>query len=238
MAAPEFNGRHGADDASVAVEERHRDDNLVLLGVVEALGEKLAVVDDVVMGEQDALGQAGGSAGVLDVGDVVVGDVVGQAALGVKQRGPVGRVEVDGVCELEVEAVTGAAENFFVVGVLVLVPEEERLHARAGKRELQLVRAVGGVDVDQRGAGAGAAHVHHDPLDAVGGPEADAVAAADAQRPEAAGDTIGFRAEFGPGEALLLMATGDGETVRVAAGGAVQQVADGQLEQRTAGPCA
>ncbi len=192
MAAPELSGGHGADDAAVAVEERHGNDDLVLLGVVEALGEKLPVVDDVVMGEQHALGQAGGSAGVLDVGDVVDGDVVGQAAFGVEQRGPLRRVEVDGVLERKVESVAGAAQNLFVVGVLVLVPEEERLHARAREGELQLVGAVGGVDVDQRGAGAGAAHVHHDPLDAVGGPEADAVAAADAERPEAARDAIGL----------------------------------------------
>src|ERR1039458_8626576 len=78
----------------------------------------------------------------------------------------------------ESKAVAGAAEDLLVVGVPVLVPEEERLHARALQSELQLVGAVGGVDVDQCGSGAGAAHVHHDPFDAVGGPDADAVAAA------------------------------------------------------------
>ena len=41
MAAPVLTARHGADDASVAVEERHRHDDLVLLGVVESLREKL-----------------------------------------------------------------------------------------------------------------------------------------------------------------------------------------------------
>ena len=87
-AAPELTANHGADDAAEAVEERHGDNDLVDLGVMEALGEELAVVDDVVMGEQDALGEAGGAAGVLNVGDVVRGDVVGQAALGVEQGGP------------------------------------------------------------------------------------------------------------------------------------------------------
>ena len=77
-------GAHGADDAAVAVEERHGDDDLVLLGVVKSLGEKLAVVDHVVVGEHHALGQAGGSAGVLDVGDIVDGDVIGQLAIGAR----------------------------------------------------------------------------------------------------------------------------------------------------------
>jgi pentose-5-phosphate-3-epimerase len=58
-------------------------------------------------------------------------DVVGQAAFGVEEGGPLGRVEVDGVLEFQVEAVAGAAEDFFVVGALVFVPEEEGLHARA-----------------------------------------------------------------------------------------------------------
>ena len=235
MAAPVVDRGHGADDAAVAVEERHGHDDLVLLGVVEALGQELAVVDDVVMGEQDALGQAGGAAGVLDVGHVVDGDMVGQLALGVEQRRPLGRVEVDGVFQLEIEAVAGAAQNLLVVGALVFVPEEERLHARAFCRvNCELVGAVGGIDVDQRGAGAGAAHVHHDPLDAVGGPEADAVAAADAERPEPAGHAVGLGAELGPGKALSLVAGGHGQAVGKAIGGAVEQVADGQFQQRPA----
>ena len=81
---------HGSDDAAVAVEERHGDDDFVLLGVVKSLGEELAVVDHVVMGEHDALGQAGGAAGVLDVCDVVDGNVIGEPAFGIEQRWPLG----------------------------------------------------------------------------------------------------------------------------------------------------
>ena len=95
--------------------------------------------------------------------------------------------------------------------------------------------AIGGVDVDQRGSSAGAAHVHHGPLDAIGGPDADAVAVPNAERPEAAGDAVGHGGELGPGETLALMATDDGEAVGVAAGGAVEQAADGQIEERAAG---
>ena len=134
-----------------------------------------------------------------------------------------------------VKAVAGAAEDLLVVGVAVLVPEEECLHARALQGELQLVGAVGGIDVDQGGSGAGGAHVHHHPLDAVGGPDADAVAAPYAQRPEAAGDAVGLGRELGPCEALLLVAGGHGEAVGIAAGGAVEQAADGQIEERAAG---
>ena len=171
----------------------------------------------------------------MDVGDVLRIDVIGQAALGVEQGGPLGRVEVDDVPERVVNAVAGAGENILVVGVLVLVPEKERLHARALKGELQLVGAIGGVDVDQSRAGAGDAHVHHRPFNTIRRPDADAVAAADTESPESAGDAVGHGGEFGPGEALALMATDDGGAVGVAAGGAVEQAADGQIEERAAG---
>ena len=217
------------------MEERDGDDDLVDLGVMKALGEELAIVDDVVMGEHDTLGQAGGTAGVLDVGDVLGIDVVGQAALGVEEGGPLGGVEVDDVLELMIKAVTGAGEDVLIVGVLVLVPEEEGFQARALKGVLQLVGAVGWVDVDQRGSGTGDAHVHHRPFNTIGGPDADAVAAPYAQRPKAAGDAVGFGGEFGPGEALLLVAGGHGEAVGIAAGGAVEQAADGQIKERAAG---
>ena len=49
--------------------------------------------------------------------------------------------------------------NSTAIGVLVAAPEEERLHPRTGQRELQLVRAVGGVHVNQHDAGTrGGAH--------------------------------------------------------------------------------
>ena len=136
---------HGADDAAVAVEERHGNDDLVLFGVVEALRQKLPVVDHVVVGEQHALGQAGGAAGVLDVGHVVNGHVIRQPAFGIEQRRPLGRVEIDGVFQRQVKAVARAAQNLLVIGVLVLVPQEESLHPRARESEPQLVRPVGGL---------------------------------------------------------------------------------------------
>ena len=226
---------HGADDATIAVEQGHRNHNLVLLGIVESLREKLPVVDDVVMGEQHALGQSSSAAGVLDVGHVVRGDVIRQTALGVEQRRPLGRIKVDGVLEREIKPVTRAAQNLLVIGSLVLVPKEESLHARALQSELKFVGAVRGIHVDQRRSGPCAAHVHHDPLDAVGGPEAHAVATADAQRPEPARHAVSLDAQLCPCEPLLLVTRGHGKALRKAAGGTVEQAADGQIEQCAVG---
>ena len=53
--------------------------------VVESLGKELAVVHHVVVRKHHAFGQAGGAAGVLDVGDIFDGDMIGQLA--VQHRG-------------------------------------------------------------------------------------------------------------------------------------------------------
>ena len=188
------------------------------------------------MRQHHALRQSGGPAGVLDVRDVVHGHVVRQPALGVEQRRPLRRIEIDGVFEREVEPMPRASQNLLVIGVLVLVPQEERLHARARQRELQLVRAVGGIHVDQRSPGPRATHVHHDPLDAVGGPQPHAVAAPDAQRPQAARHAVRLGAQLRPAQPPLLVARHQRRPLRPAIRLALQQVANRQFQQRLCRP--
>ena len=135
-----------------------------------------------------------------------------------------------------VEPVPRPAQNLLVVGALVLVPQEQRLHPRPRQRELQFVRAVGWVHVHQRRARPRAAHVHHDPLGAVGGPQANAVAAPNAQRPQSSRHAVRIVAQFTPGEALALVARNHRRPVANPVCRAVQQIANGQIEQRTARP--
>ena len=54
-----------------AVIERHRDADPILGRVVDSFSNEVAVVQDVVVGESRALGEAGGSGRVLDVDRVV-----------------------------------------------------------------------------------------------------------------------------------------------------------------------
>jgi uncharacterized ferredoxin-like protein len=63
------------------VVEGHGDADAFVLGVGAALGDEVAVVEDVVVGERRALGEAGGAARVLDV----VGVVEGKLGLPVSQ---------------------------------------------------------------------------------------------------------------------------------------------------------
>jgi hypothetical protein len=55
-----------------AVEHRHLDHHAVGGGEIHAVADALAVVDDVVMREHDALREAGGAGGVLHVAHVVL----------------------------------------------------------------------------------------------------------------------------------------------------------------------
>jgi hypothetical protein len=60
-----------AEDHAEAVVQRHRDADPVRLGVAAALADEEAVVEDVVVRQGGALGEAGGAGGVLDVDRVV-----------------------------------------------------------------------------------------------------------------------------------------------------------------------
>src|SRR5260370_9961635 len=85
--------------------------------------------------------------------------------------------------------------------------------------EPEFVRAVGGVDIDQDDAGSGGGVLHEDPLDAVTGPDAGAVAGGESEAGESAGDAGGFAIEFTPGEADVLMADDEGFAVGATGGG-------------------
>jgi hypothetical protein len=157
-----------------------------------------------------------------------------QPSIGVQQHRPLRRVEEDRVLERQVEPMARPAQNLLVVGVPVFVPKEERLHPRTRQRELQLVRAVCRVHIHQRRPGPRATHVHHHPLDAVGRPQAHAVATPNAQRPKPARHAIGRGAQLRPRQPLLLVARSHRQPIREAIRRALQQVANRQFQQR---PC-
>ena len=100
----------------------------------------------------------------------------------------------------------------------------------------QFVGAVGGVDVDQYDAGAGGAVLHEDPLDAVAGPYAGAVAWREPESGESAGDTGRFAIEFTPGEANILMADDEGFTLREPGGDVRKGLRDGFFQEGRRGP--
>src|SRR6185437_2488007 len=68
---------HAADNGAETVIERHGRADAVVRFAAERDADGHAVVDQVAVGEQHALGRAGGAGGVLDVGDVAGGGGIG-----------------------------------------------------------------------------------------------------------------------------------------------------------------
>src|ERR1017187_6587083 len=103
-------------------------------------------------------------------------------------------------------AVARVVEDGAIVGARVALAQEEGADARLLEHVAKFVRAVRGVDVDQDDARAGGGVLHQDPLDAVAGPYAGAVAGLQSQTGEPAGDAGGFLVQFTPRQTRVLMA--------------------------------
>ena len=206
---------HGADHAAEAVVQRHGRADAVLFGGVQRERDRHAVVDQVAVREQHALGRPGGAGGVLDVGDVVrawrrprrsrapPASIASQECL----------AEPDHMLQRAALAVARFVEDVAVVGARIVLAQEEGADARLLQDVAQFVRAVGGIDVDQHDAGARGGVLQQDPLDAVAGPDADAVAGRESQAGESARDARDFAIQLAPGEADVLVA--DDERVPV-----------------------
>ena len=104
-------------------------------------------------------------------------------------------------------------EDGAIVGARIALAEEEGANARLLQDVAELVRAIGGVDIDQHHPRAGGSVLHENPLDAVAGPNARAVAGRQSETRQAARHARGFAVEFTPGEARILMAHHQGFAV-------------------------
>ena len=166
----------------------------------------------------------------------MAGGVAGEiAAAG--EHGIPGRIaEPDDVFEGEGIAVARIVEDGAIVGARVALAEEEGADAGLLEDVAEFVRAVGGVDVDEDDAGAGGGVLHEDPLDAVAGPDAGAVAGGESEAGESAGDAGGFAIELTPGEADVLMADDEGFAVGETGGGVREGLGDGLFEKGRCGP--
>ena len=165
-----------------AVVERHRDADAILLRVLDRLAHEKPVVQDVVMRERRAFGEARRAGRVLDVDGIV--ELQDRFALlelevrrGVRafeQRHPVG-VDRDGLPQR-------GAVGPHLLDHLHVVARPERLgvdqQGGAGLHERipELGSLVRGVDVDEDGADARGGELRQDPLEPIRRPDADTVA--------------------------------------------------------------
>ena len=124
-----------------------------------------------------------------------------------------------------------------VVGGLEAGRRDQHRDAGLVEHELQLVRAVRRVDVDQDDADLGRGELHQRPLGHVRRPDADPVALAQPGREQAAGHRLDVLAQLGVGPAPPGLHLDQGLGVGLRGDRPVQVVADGVAEQRHVGEC-
>ena len=202
-----------AHDHAEAVVERHGDADAVVLRVAAQLADEEPVVEDVVVAERRALGEAGGAARVLDVDRVVELQARGAVAqrLGVgavrlgEQLVPVGRAEEDDALERR-EVAADLVDHRDVVRGLERLRADEQPAAGLLERVGELGRPVGGVDVHEDDARLRGRELRQRPLGAVRRPDADAVADLEPRGHERASEPVGRRVELRVGHAGSLVA--------------------------------
>ena len=256
MQAPWVVAEHHAE----AVVEGHRDADPVLLGVAAALANEEAVVEDVVVGQGGALGEAGGPAGVLDVDRVVKGQAgppygqrpaplcgqraglpggqrAGLAGGGRVRRGeflPLRRPQVDDPLQ-PLQPAPDLLRHRPVVAGLERFRAHQQPDARLAQDVAELAAAVGRVDVHQHDSRLRGRVLEQHPLGAVRRPDAHPVARLDARRDQPPGEGIGVGVEPGVGPPAPGGHVHHRLPVRVAGGDAAQVGADGLAQQRHPG---
>ena len=123
------------------------------------------------------------------------------------------------------------AQHGKIVAGLEAAGGHQRPAADLVQRVVQLVGAVGRVDVDQDQAGLGGGELGDHPLGIVGRPDADPVAGLEAQRQEPGGEGVDLGVQLGVGPADRLLAHDQGGPVGPAGGGTLEVGADGLADQ-------
>ena len=221
-----------ADDHAEAVVERHRHADPVGLAVAEHLAAEEAVVQDVVVRQGRALGRAGGTRGVLDVDRVVERQatftrrqpiVVDRRAL-LQQRRPL--VVEDHPRSQRRALGADPVQNLEVVGLPEAARHHQQREPRLVQRVSQLLRLVGRVEANQDRADPGGGVLDDDPLEPVGGPDADPVARLDTVRQQRLGQAGRGVPELAVGGAIRLCRRHERLAVAVALDGASEIGAD------------
>jgi hypothetical protein len=168
----------------------------------------------------------------LYVGDVLGGGGAGREIAAAGEHGLPGSVaEPDDVFEgkdgVAARVLLDIGEDGAIVGAGVALTEEEGADAGFLEDVAEFVGAVSGVDVDQDDAGASGGVLQEDPLDAVAGPNAGAVAGGESEAGESACDAGDFAIKLPPGEADVLMANHESFAFRETGGSVGHGLRDG-----------
>ena len=148
-----------------------------LLGDAQPVGDHAAVVEQIAMREQHALGRSGGAGGVLNVDHVVAIGRAGSRVDAARDH-PVPRffAKIDDVPQREVLAGRPPLREFLDSSIAHRRRAAPAPSCRIFQHIRQLMRSIRRIDVDLHQSGARAAELQVNPFGAVGGPHADAIA--------------------------------------------------------------
>ena len=233
-----------------AMIERHGNAQPVLGRELQPFAHEVAVVQDVMVAERGALGKAGRARRELDVDRIVelqmrrkVGDprLLGIAA----GRGDVLEIEharrllrtqpYDMLQVRKLGRLHKVLDDLEIVRSLERRRQDQRLALDLVHRVLELGPPIGGIDVDQHQSGLGGGELGQDPFRVVGRPDADPIAAFEAQRQQAGRKIVDPPPELAPAPAHLLVPHHQRFALAVGLDRAVEEGADRLADQLLVG---
>ena len=248
-----------------AVIERNRNADAVLLGQPHRAADEIAVVEDVVMRQRDALGRSGGAAGELDVDGIVELQASSQASASASRwrSPPMPRTSSNAIVPGEAGPPTWITlrscgsraarrlpglrgrklgqqrvQHLHVVGGLERGRRDDRGAADLGEREFEFAQAVGGIDGDENQPGLGGGELRQRPFRPVQRPDADPRAGFEAEREKARGQRVDPLGQFLPGPPDAMAWRNQRLAIAPAPGRRIEAVPDGFAEQRRIGNAA
>ena len=244
-----------------AMIQRHRNADAVLFGQAHGAADEIAVVENIVMRQRDALGRAGGAAGELDIDGIVELQRSGQFRQrlavpraahprDVLERDRAGRwrpADLDHRAQLrQPRRLQFARRRFGKLGQqrvqhlhVVRGLERGRGHDRGAadlcQGEFEFAEAIGRVDGDEDDAGLGGGKLRQRPFRPVERPDADPRAAFQPEREKAGRQRIDAFGEFLPGPADIVARRNQRLAVAPAPHRVIEALPDGVAQQRRIG---
>ena len=255
-AAVGHGGRHGKDHAE-AVEHGHLDHHPVFRGQIHAVPDALAVVDDIVMGQHDALGETCRSGSILHVADVIdidrgrhPADFLHGRAGRVLQRLLPGQGSVHAEADrnhIAQEGQTPAMQrgtgfisldlraefihNLPVVRIAVSLNHNQGMRVRLAQQIFRLMDLVGGVHGHKHRADLGRRPEGQEPLGNIGRPDRHLGSGFHAQGNQGAGKFIHVVPELAVGPGIIQRRELDRKLVRELFHHRVEHLREGLVDQ-------
>ena len=249
-------GGHGEDHAET-VEHGNLDHHAVRGGKAHPVADTFAVIDDVVMGQHDALGEAGGAGSILHIAHIIrfhafrhrcqrlIGNGISAAHRLLKgEASALGETDGNDIPEegqpLAVQRFAGLRyrnlraeliDNCAVIAVQRTFNHDQRMRIALAKQVIGFMDFIGGIDGYKHGADSGGCPESDIPCGDIRGPYCHLGAGLDSQGNQGFGKTVDIIAEFGIGTDVIQRCVLECVLIRELFRHAVQDLPECQVDQ-------